>query len=897
MMPMPKVFIDLQVRFMASVLSGVLKSLDLGDKNRKYFSIEQAGKNLGVDFSKLPNSMKIMLENVLRSLTLKPKLVEGEGVEAIVKWLDKRTSKDSVSWFPARVLMQDYTGVPAIVDLASMRDAIINMGGDPQNIKPKVPVSLVIDHSVQVDHYGADDSFEKNFGMDMHRNSKRYEFLKWGARAFSENLRIVPPGKGICHQINLEHLATVVVDDGEYVYPDTLVGLDSHTTMVNGLSVLGWGVGGIEAESVMLGQPISMVVPEVIGVRLRGKLRDGVNATDLVLSLTSILRKKGVVGKFVEYFGEGASRLSLADRATVANMAPEYGATCGFFSTDEQTLHYLRLTGRSEETINLVEKYTKAQGLWATPSESVFTDVIDLDLDTVDTYLAGPKRPQDLLPLRDLCGSMREFLQSRQPKKVKINGMEGNLEDGDIVIAAITSCTNTSNPDAIIGAGLVAKKACELGLTVKKHVKTSLAPGSRAVMKYLHNSGLYPYLEKLGFNLVGYGCTTCIGNSGPFLPAIEEAIVSNDLRVASVLSGNRNFEGRVHPLVHANYLASPALVVALSLAGNVSIDLDKEPIGVDLDGKKVYLKQLMPSASEISALVQKYVGVDVFKSDDVFSGTDAWNNLKVQDSVTYPWDASNLYIQNPPYFDDIQSVGATKPILGAYILALLGDSITTDHISPAGNISKTSPAAQYLSSHKVKNEDFNTYGARRGNHEVMMRGTFANIRIKNHIKGVAKEGGFTVHIPRKKEMSIYDAAMQYKASGNDVIVLAGKEYGSGSSRDWAAKGVMLLGVKAIIAESFERIHRSNLIGMGVLPLEYLDGQNYQSLGFTGHERVDIHLDESSMHPGTIVKCTAHKEGGISVDFNVKSRIDTKAEVEYFKNKGILIHALKELASA
>jgi aconitate hydratase len=805
--------------------STCVKTLEIGGEAYEYYSLAAAAASLGADLSRLPYSLKVLFENLLRHLD--EKSVTLDDIRAFPAWLEAKSSDREIAYRPARVLMQDFTGVPAVVDLAAMRDAVGKMGGDPDIINPLSPVDLVIDHSVQVDAYGTPSAFEENVALEMERNGERYAFLRWGQKAF-DNFRVVPPGTGICHQVNLEYLAQVVwvkEENGRKVaYPDTLVGTDSHTTMINGLSVLGWGVGGIEAEAAMLGQPVSMLIPEVVGFELTGALKEGITATDLVLTVTQMLRKKGVVGKFVEFYGEGLAHLPLADRATIANMAPEYGATCGIFPIDEETVRYLTLTSRDPQRIALVEAYAKAQGMWrdenyATP---VFTDTLSLDMGTVEASIAGPKRPQDRVALSGAAASFTQALASLNTEegteeRFAVENADYDLGHGDVVIAAITSCTNTSNPYVMMAAGLVAKKANALGLKPKPWVKTSLAPGSKVVTEYLKQAGLQEHLDALGFDLVGYGCTTCIGNSGPLHEEIEAVIRDRHLVAAAVLSGNRNFEGRVHPLVKANYLASPPLVVAYALAGSMKIDIVRDAIGKDKSGKEVYLKDIWPTAEEVRNAVAQSVTQAQFASKyaDVFAGDAIWKAIVAPDGQTYRWDKGSTYVQNPPYFEE----GNTAPladIKDANLLAILGDSVTTDHISPAGNIAKNSPAAKYLSDHGVAPKDFNSYGARRGNHEVMMRGTFANIRIRNEmLPGV--EGGLTRHIPSGEQMPIYNAAMRYKADGTPLVIFAGKEYGTGSSRDWAAKGTKLLGVKAVIAESFERIHRSNLVGMGILP--------------------------------------------------------------------------------
>ena len=900
-----------------------LKTLQIDDKTYHYFSLPEAAKSLG-DLDKLPMSLKVLLENLLRWED--DKTVTGTDLKAIAAWLKERQSDREIQYRPARVLMQDFTGVPAVVDLAAMRAAVAKAGGDPQRINPLSPVDLVIDHSVMVDKFGTTRAFEQNVDIEMQRNGERYAFLRWGQSAF-DNFSVVPPGTGICHQVNLEYLGRTVWtkdEDGRtYAFPDTLVGTDSHTTMINGLGVLGWGVGGIEAEAAMLGQPVSMLIPEVIGFKLTGKLKEGITATDLVLTVTQMLRKKGVVGKFVEFYGDGLADLPLADRATIANMAPEYGATCGFFPVDDVTLDYLRLSGRPAETVKLVEAYTKAQGLWRNAGqEPVFTDSLALDMGSVEASLAGPKRPQDRVSLPNVGQAFSDFLDlqfkptNKEEGRLESEGGGGvavgnadlvgetdyeddghtyRLKNGAVVIAAITSCTNTSNPSVMMAAGLVAKKAVEKGLTRKPWVKTSLAPGSKVVTDYYKAAGLTQYLDKLGFDLVGYGCTTCIGNSGPLPEPIEKAIQKADLAVASVLSGNRNFEGRVHPLVKTNWLASPPLVVAYALAGTVRIDISSEPLGNDQDGNPVYLKDIWPSSQEIADAVAQVSTVMFHKEyAEVFAGDEQWQAIEVPQAATYVWQKDSTYIQHPPFFDDIGGpLPVIKDIKGANVLALLGDSVTTDHISPAGNIKADSPAGRYLREQGVEPRDFNSYGSRRGNHEVMMRGTFANIRIRNEMLG-GEEGGNTLYIPTGEKMSIYDAAMQYQASGTPLVVIAGQEYGTGSSRDWAAKGTNLLGVKAVIAESFERIHRSNLVGMGVLPLQFKAGENAQSLGLDGSETIDITgLNDGASKTATV---TATKADGTAKTFEVHVMLLTPKEVEYFKHGGLLQYVLRQLAA-
>ncbi|MCB9956274.1 MAG: aconitate hydratase AcnA [Caulobacterales bacterium] len=881
------------------------KTLSVGGKNYAIFSLKAAEAKLG-DVSRLPFSLKVLLENLLRFED--DRSVTTDDIAAFGDWLKNGRTDREIAYRPARVLMQDFTGVPAVVDLAAMRDAMKRLGQDPEKINPLAPVDLVIDHSVMVDNFGGPLAFKKNVAREYERNGERYQFLKWGQGAF-DNFRVVPPGTGICHQVNLEYLAqTVWTADykGEtYAYPDTLVGTDSHTTMVNGLSVLGWGVGGIEAEAAMLGQPVSMLIPEVIGFKLTGKLPEGATATDLVLTVTQMLRKKGVVGKFVEFYGPGLDHLALEDQATIANMAPEYGATCGFFPVDSETIRYLKATGRSPERVALVEAYAKEQGMWRDSStpDPVFTDTLSLDLSTVGASLAGPKRPQDRVALGDAPASFAAALDkeygkaSEAGKRVAVKGEKYDLGHGDVVIAAITSCTNTSNPSVLVAAGLVARNARKLGLKSKPWVKTSLAPGSQVVTDYLAKANLQDDLDALGFNLVGYGCTTCIGNSGPLPDPIHDAINENDLAAASVLSGNRNFEGRVSPDVRANYLASPPLVVAYAIAGSININLTKDPIGKDSQGKDVYLKDIWPTNKEIAEVVRACVTPEMFASRyaDVFKGDTSWQAIDSGDGQTYSWPQST-YVANPPYFQGMtMEPKPVEPIERARILALFGDSITTDHISPAGDIKEDGPAGEYLKSHQVPVSEFNSYGSRRGNHEVMMRGTFANIRIKNQmLSGV--EGGYTKHIPDGKQLAIYDAAMKYKEEGTPLVVFAGKEYGTGSSRDWAAKGTILLGVKAVVAESFERIHRSNLVGMGVLPLQFNDGDSWKSLGLTGDEKVTLH-GVPEVEPRMTMKATIESADGKKKDIELKVRIDTADELDYFRNGGILHYVIRKLAAA
>ncbi len=872
--------------------STTLQSIEANNNQYYYYNIKKAAEILGKDISKLPYSMKILFENLLRNKD--DKNITDEHLKILASWADNKISGGEISYYPARVLMQDFTGVPAVVDLAAMRDAMRDLGGDANKINPLTPVDLVIDHSVQVDFAGSKDSFAKNVELEMKRNNERYEFLKWGQNTF-DNFRVVPPGTGICHQVNLEYLAKVIwsrkIDGKMVAYPDTVVGTDSHTTMINGLAVLGWGVGGIEAEAAMLGQAVSMLVPEVIGFKLTGTLASGVTATDLVLTVTNMLRKKGVVNKFVEFFGEGLNSLSLANRATIANMAPEYGATCGFFPIDNETINYLKLTSRDSELVSLVEAYAKAQGMFREQNspDPEFTSFIELDLASVTPSVAGPKRPQDLVKLEDITKSFTDSFGAIPAKK------DLAVNQGDVVIAAITSCTNTSNPEVMIGAGLLAKKAIEKGLSSKPWVKASLAPGSKVVSEYLARGDLQKYFDQLGFNLVGYGCTTCIGNSGPLAKNIEDTIASNELVVAGVLSGNRNFEGRVHPLVKANYLASPGLVVAYAIAGNLNINLAKDAIGKDKSGNDVYLKDIWPSQEEIMEYVRKNVTPEMFASKykDVFTGDEHWQNIKVTKSLNYAWDSSSTYINNPPYFNKMKDgAKSLSNIKDAKLLAIFGDSITTDHISPAGNISKSGPAAKYLTEHNVPVSEFNSYGARRGNHEVMMRGTFANIRIKNELLGGA-EGGNTIYLPSKETMSIYDAAMKYQQDGTNLIIIAGKEYGTGSSRDWAAKGTYLLGVRAVIAESFERIHRSNLVGMGVLPLTFKNNMTRGELNLKGDETFHILGLDAEIRPlmdlELVITCAEN-----TTTIPLLCRIDTEEEIEYLKNGGILHGVLRNL---
>lgn len=872
-------------------------------------ALEEAG--IG-KISKLPYSIKVLLESVLRQYD--GRVITKEHVENLAKWGTDEVKDIDVPFKPSRVILQDFTGVPAVVDLAALRAAMAKMGGDPKQINPEIPVDLVIDHSVQVDMYASEEALEFNMKKEFERNQERYKFLKWAQNAF-DNYRAVPPATGIVHQVNLEYLASVVqtqeVDGEQLAYPDSLVGTDSHTTMINGLGVLGWGVGGIEAEAGMLGQPSYFPVPEVIGVKLTGNLPSGVTATDLALKVTQVLREKNVVGKFVEFFGPALSKMPLADRATVSNMAPEYGATCGFFPVDEETLDYLRLTGRSEEHVKLVEDYCKANGLFYTPDaeDPIFTDVVEIDLSKLEPSLSGPKRPQDLIPLSQMKKAFNEALVAPQGNhgfglsEDEINkeatvkfadGREAVMKTGAVAIAAITSCTNTSNPTVMIGAGLLAKKAVEKGLKVPPYVKTSLAPGSKVVTQYLTESGLQKYLDELGFNTVGYGCTTCIGNSGPLLPEIEQAISENDLTVASVLSGNRNFEGRIHPLIKANYLASPPLVVAYALAGSVNFDLQNDSFGKDKDGNDVYLKDIWPTPEEIKEVMAQTVTPEVFRKEyaRVFDSNEEWNKLETTSEELYNWDENSTYIQNPPFFENLSSEPEEiKPLKGLRVIGKFGDSVTTDHISPAGAIAKDSPAGKYLIDKGVRPIDFNSYGSRRGNHEVMMRGTFANIRIRNQI-APGTEGGWTTYWPTGEVMPIYDAAMKYKKDNVGLVVIAGQDYGMGSSRDWAAKGTNLLGIKTVIAQSFERIHRSNLVLMGVLPLQFKQGESAETLGLTGKETFEVQIDEN-IKPRQLVKVIATDENGNQKEFEAIARFDSEVEIDYYRHGGILQMVLRE----
>ena len=878
------------------------KKLDALNHEYHYHSLNTVSEQLG-DISRLPKSMKVLLENLLRYID--GDTVTEDDLRAMVAWQKTGHANREIAYRPARVLMQDFTGVPAVVDLAAMREAVKRLGGAVDQVNPLSPVDLVIDHSVTVDEYGTTGAFDENVRLEMERNHERYQFLRWGQQAFNR-FRVVPPGTGICHQVNLEYLARVVqmrVQDNEHVaFPDTLVGTDSHTTMINGLGVLGWGVGGIEAEAAMLGQPVSMLIPDVVGFKLTGKLREGITATDLVLTVTQMLRKHGVVGKFVEFYGDGLADLPLADRSTIANMAPEYGATCGFFPVDEVTLSYMKLTGRSDEQIALVEKYTREQGLWRHEGdEPIFTSTLSLDMGTVESSVSGPKRPQDRVALPGVPQAFTAATEldvnaraGSEAETITLRGEDLQLENGAVVIAAITSCTNTSNPSILMAAGLVAKKAVERGLMSKPWVKTSLAPGSMVVTNYLAKAGLMSYLDKLGFNLVGYGCTTCIGNSGPLLGPIEEAIKAGDLTVGAVLSGNRNFEGRIHPLIKTNWLASPPLVVAYALAGNLKVNLSADPLGTDKEGKPVYLHEIWPSANEIAQAVEK-VRTEMFLKEysEVFNGDANWQAIQVKGSPTYSWQDDSTYIRHSPFFDDMEAEPKTvQDIEGARILLMLGDSVTTDHISPAGSIKADSPAGHYLRDHGVEKNDFNSYGSRRGNYEVMVRGTVANVRIRHElVPGV--EGGVTRHLPSQEQMAVYDAAMRYQQEKVPLAVIAGKEYGSGSSRDWAAKGPRLLGIRVVIAESFERIHRSNLIGMGILPLEFPEGVTRKTLGLTGEEQISIH-GLQTLSPGQTVKVTLTYADGHTAEIDARCRIDTGNELTYFNNDGILHYMIRKM---
>ncbi len=877
-----------------------LKSININGKDYKYYSLAEAEKNGLTGISNLPKSLKVLLENLLRyedDLS-----VTKDQIESVKNWLKEKKSNTEIAYRPARVLLQDYTGIPAVADLAAMREAVKEKNKDPNTINPLSSVDLVIDHSVQVDQSAKPDSFQKNVDIEFKRNGERYSFLKWGQQAFN-NFRIVPPGTGICHQVNLEYLSKVVwsekYKEDEYLFPDTLVGTDSHTTMVNGLSVLGWGVGGIEAEAGMLGQPISMLIPEVIGFELKNKMPEGTTATDLVLTVVKILRDKGVVGKFVEFYGDGLKNLTLADRATIANMAPEYGATCGFFPIDDETLKYLRFSGRDEHTVVTVEKYAKEQGLWASDNIQ-FTDNVSLDISSLVPTISGPKRPQDKVLLNEASSRFKKVFENTTKRKEKhiskVNGTDFEIKDGSILIAAITSCTNTSNPNVLIGAGLLAKKAVELGLKTKPWVKTSLAPGSQVVTDYLERAGLNKYLDKLGFNLVGYGCTTCIGNSGPLLENIVEAIEKENIYAVSVLSGNRNFEGRISPHIKANYLASPPLVVAYALAGHMEVNLYKDPLGKDKNNKDIFLKDIWPSNKEIEDTLSEALNAKMFvkRYSNVSEGPIQWQKIKTEKSSIYNWDEGSTYVKKPPFFDNLpDEAEGFKKIKDARPLLILGDMVTTDHISPAGSIQKESPTGEYFMEHQILPKDYNSYGSRRGNHEVMMRGTFANIRIRNEI-APGTEGGFTKLFPEGKVMPVYDAVVEYKKRDTDLVVIGGKEYGTGSSRDWAAKGTKLLGIKAVIAESFERIHRSNLIGMGILPLQFVDGMNRSNLNLNGSELISVLNIENGILPADKVTIEIKYLSGDIKKVNTLCRIDTKNELEYYKNGGILQYVLRNM---
>jgi aconitate hydratase len=877
-----------------------LKSIKIDNKDFKIYSLSQAEKN-GLDgISRLPKSLKVLLENLLRyedDLS-----VTKDQIEALKNWLKDKKSKTEIAYRPARVLLQDYTGIPAVADLAAMREAVKEKNKDPKTINPLSAVDLVIDHSVQVDQSAKSDSFDKNVEIEFERNGERYSFLKWGQQAF-DNFRIVPPGTGICHQVNLEYLSKVVWSEefkgDKYLFPDTLVGTDSHTTMVNGLSVLGWGVGGIEAEAGMLGQPISMLIPEVIGFEVKNKMPEGTTATDLVLTVVKMLRDKGVVGKFVEFYGDGLKNLTLADRATIANMAPEYGATCGFFPIDEETLKYLKFSGRDQSTVKIVEEYAKAQGLWASDNIE-FTDTLTLDMSTIVPTISGPKRPQDKVLLSNASTKFKESFAELTNKKdfsiSKVSKTDFEIKDGSILIAAITSCTNTSNPNVLIGAGLLAKKAVELGLEVKPWVKTSLAPGSQVVTDYLEKAGLNKYLDKLGFNLVGYGCTTCIGNSGPLADNIVEAIQKENIYAVSVLSGNRNFEGRISPHIKANYLASPPLVVAYALAGHMSFDLYKDSLGKDKNGKDIFMKDIWPTNKEIEETLEVSLNAEMFinRYSNVSEGPKQWQKIKTEKSSIYNWEENSTYVKKPPFFDNLpDKPEGFKKIKDARPLLILGDMVTTDHISPAGNIQKESPTGEYFMKHQILPKDYNSYGSRRGNHEVMMRGTFANIRIKNEM-APGTEGGFTKLYPEDKVVPIYDAVVEYKKRGTELVVIGGKEYGTGSSRDWAAKGTKLLGVKAVIAESFERIHRSNLIGMGILPLQFIDNINRINLKLIGSELISVNKIEKGINPSDKITLEIKYTSGDIKKIETLCRIDTKNELEYYKNGGILQYVLRNM---
>ena len=877
-----------------------LSKITINGKDYKYYSLKEAENNGLNGISKLPKSIKVLLENLLRyedDLS-----VNKNQIEAIKEWLINKKSKTEIAYRPARVLLQDYTGIPAVADLAAMREAVKEKNKDPKTINPLLSVDLVIDHSVQVDKFASKNSLKENVDIEFQRNAERYSFLKWGQQAFN-NFRIIPPGTGICHQVNLEYLSKVVwtkkIENENYIFPDTLVGTDSHTTMVNGLSVLGWGVGGIEAEAGMLGQPISMLIPEVIGFEMKNELPEGTTATDLVLTVVKMLRDKGVVGKFVEFYGEGLKNLTLADRATIANMAPEYGATCGFFPIDDETLKYLRFSGRDNQTVDIVEKYAKEQGLWAS-NDIVFTDTLSLDMTTVVPTISGPKRPQDKVLLTEAAQNFKKIFEKvskkSDPTVSKVANEEFKIKDGDILIAAITSCTNTSNPNVLIGAGLLAKKAIEKGLKTKPWVKTSLAPGSQVVTDYLEKSGLNSYLDQLGFNLVGYGCTTCIGNSGPLSENISESVKKDNIYAVSVLSGNRNFEGRISPLVKANYLASPPLVVAYAIAGSMRVDLYKEPLGKDKDGNDVYLKDIWPSNKEIEDTLSDSLNAEMFikRYSNVSLGPEQWQKIKTEQSSIYNWEETSTYVKKPPFFDNLSDEPeGFKEIKDARPLLILDDMVTTDHISPAGSIQKESPTGEYFMKYQILPKDYNSYGSRRGNHEVMMRGTFANIRIKNEM-APGTEGGFTKLYPEEKVMPVYDAVVEYKKRGTDLVVIAGKEYGTGSSRDWAAKGAKLLGIKAVLAESFERIHRSNLIGMGILPLQFIDDVNRKNLILTGAELISILDIEKGINPGDHVTVKIKYKSAEVKKIKMLCRIDTKNELEYYKNDGILQYVLRNM---
>jgi len=877
-----------------------LTKISVNGKSYNFYSLKEAEKN-GLDgISKLPKSLKVLLENLLRfedDIT-----VNRKQIESIKDWLKSKSSKTEIAYRPARVLLQDYTGIPAVADLAAMREAVKEKNKDPNTINPLSSVDLVIDHSVQVDKFANKNSLKENVDIEFNRNAERYSFLKWGQQAFN-NFRIVPPGTGICHQVNLEYLSKVVWNEKykneEYIFPDTLVGTDSHTTMVNGLSVLGWGVGGIEAEAGMLGQPISMLIPEVVGFEMKSKMPEGTTATDLVLTVVKMLRDKGVVGKFVEFYGEGLKNLTLADRATIANMAPEYGATCGFFPIDDETLKYLKFSGRNDHSVEIVKRYAKEQGLWAS-QEVEFTDTLSLDMSTIVPTISGPKRPQDKVLLTDASSNFKkifsEITKKVEPDNYKIENEEFKITDGDILIAAITSCTNTSNPSVLIGAGLLAKRAIEKGLMSKPWVKTSLAPGSQVVTDYLEKAGLNIYLDKLGFNLVGYGCTTCIGNSGPLAENISESIKQNNIYAVSVLSGNRNFEGRISPLIKANYLASPPLVVAYAIAGTMRFDLYNDPLGKDINGKDIFLKDIWPSNKEIEDTLRESLNAEMFikRYSNVSEGPEQWQKIKTDETSIYNWEDNSTYVKKPPFFENLpDEPEGFKEIKDARPLLILGDSITTDHISPAGSIQKDSPTGEYFMKHQILPKDYNSYGARRGNHEVMMRGTFANIRIRNEI-APGTEGGFTKLYPEEKVMPVYDAVVEYKKRGTDLVVIGGKEYGTGSSRDWAAKGTKLLGIKAVFAESFERIHRSNLIGMGILPLQFKDGINRTNLKLNGSELFSIIDIEKGIDPRDEVNVEIKYTTGDVKKIKMLCRIDTKNELEYYKNGGILQYVLRNM---